>query len=548
MKNILCISILFIFLSIPVLGQELIIETGQKHVLSEQSRLDLDNFVMKDNSILIIEKTAELNLYAQRSEIGKNCKIIGIGISGKNGNDGGGGANGGRCSDGNKGQDGQAGTNGTDGVDIYISTKFILLGNLQIDSQGGRGGDGGYGGKGGDGGMGKAFCEGFGTCRGGNGKIGGIGGNPGIGGNGGDIVIEYDASGVTPLLNQQNKTANNSILTVNSRGKNGSIGIGGAGGKGGANERERCPLGYKVNSGSGTDAPKAPDGKIINDSSENGIISIKPFGNEKDFDDSNPSEEITESLGTDKTIKYYALIIAAQNYQKKGVRLLKNPISDAYDLQEVLHEKYFFNGGIEVVPDPTKVKLSTKIQSYCSKLNENDNLLIFYTGHGYWDKDRHAAYWIPVDGLPRNYVNEEGVKVVPYWTWYNLDDLKKEIRFSNGKHIYIVTDACYGGALFVDLKDPFERAPKEIKQYYSLKSRTALTPRLETVPDESIFASEYSNYLKNNKKDYLTATRIHADIVDIVTRQVNHSLRYDYVHGTGDKGGDFIFVKKRRRK
>ena len=69
-------------------------------------------------------------------------------------------------------------------------------------------------------------------------------------------------------------------------------------------------------------------------------------------------------------------------------------------------------------------------------INENDNILIYYSGHGVLDTASETAYWQPVDAE----MNRPA-------SWINEYQLKSELKAIKAKHVMIVADSCFSGAL-----------------------------------------------------------------------------------------------------
>ena len=77
---------------------------------------------------------------------------------------------------------------------------------------------------------------------------------------------------------------------------------------------------------------------------------------------------------------------------------LDQPINDATKIYEVLTQQYSFEKqNVTFLKNPTRANLIDAIDQLGDKVSPNDNLLIFYAGHGYWDADKRLGYWLPSD-------------------------------------------------------------------------------------------------------------------------------------------------------
>lgn len=86
--------------------------------------------------------------------------------------------------------------------------------------------------------------------------------------------------------------------------------------------------------------------------------------------------------------RYYALVIGNNGYQH--YRKLKMAVDDAKDVAAVLQDQYGFQ--TKLLLDANRQQILSALTNYRRELNQNDNLLIYYAGHGYNDKDADKAY------------------------------------------------------------------------------------------------------------------------------------------------------------
>ena len=93
---------------------------------------------------------------------------------------------------------------------------------------------------------------------------------------------------------------------------------------------------------------------------------------------------------------YYALIIANEKYENFDA--LSTPVVDAKELAKTLENKYKFK--TELLLNATRDEILDKFFEYRSKLKRNDNLLIYYAGHGDEDSVTKEGYWQPIGSKP----------------------------------------------------------------------------------------------------------------------------------------------------
>ena len=81
---------------------------------------------------------------------------------------------------------------------------------------------------------------------------------------------------------------------------------------------------------------------------------------------------------------YHALIIGVEDYTDNQINDLANPVSDAKKLYNVLTTKYTFaKENISLLLNPSKAEIIGTLHNLRTSIGKDDNLLIFYAGHGY---------------------------------------------------------------------------------------------------------------------------------------------------------------------
>jgi len=90
---------------------------------------------------------------------------------------------------------------------------------------------------------------------------------------------------------------------------------------------------------------------------------------------------------------YYALVIGNNRYQYWNP--LRNAIFDAQAVTDILKTRYGFK--VTFLKDATRLDILKALNNFRKSLKENDNLLVYYAGHGHLETDIDRGYWIPVD-------------------------------------------------------------------------------------------------------------------------------------------------------
>lgn len=130
--------------------------------------------------------------------------------------------------------------------------------------------------------------------------------------------------------------------------------------------------------------------------------------------------------------KYYALIVGNNNYA--SLSDLNTAENDAKALDRILREKYGFQ--TELLLNATRVDLLSALNRLQETLTPNDNLLVYYAGHGELDKVNQRGYWLPVDADANNTEN-----------WVSNSAISDYLDTMAAKHILVIADSCYSGTM-----------------------------------------------------------------------------------------------------
>ena len=176
----------------------------------------------------------------------------------------------------------------------------------------------------------------------------------------------------------------------------------------------------------------------------------------------------------------YALLFAVEDYDHWGK--LRNPIFDAVAIQQDLQDIYGFQ--VELISNPTQESIIGALRKYAEKeYTSEDQLLIFFAGHGYFDTTFEVGYFV----VKETQKPENDEARMSYFTHSEFRDI---IDRMSCKHIFLVLDTCYSGTFDPrnvprgEAEEGSERlSPTDIKRNFTYTTRWYLTSGNEIVSD-----------------------------------------------------------------
>ncbi|HET8707146.1 MAG TPA: caspase family protein [Pseudomonadales bacterium] len=257
------------------------------------------------------------------------------------------------------------------------------------------------------------------------------------------------------------------------------------------------------------------------------------------------SKEVKNALAVKADLnlgKYYALIIGNNAYQHFPA--LETAVADAKDTEEVLRTKYGFN--TTLLLNANRYQILSTLNELREKLTDQDNLIIYYAGHGEIDRVNNRGHWLPVDAEPNNPTN-----------WISNVQLADIMNAMQAKQILVIADSCYAGTLSqaamprVDIDMPAAQQEEWIKVMASARARTVLTSGgVAPVLDggggaHSVFAKALLETLRDNTK-IIEGYTLYRDVLEKVRKrsaQLNLEQIPDYAPAqhAGHEAGEFFF-------
>jgi len=180
-------------------------------------------------------------------------------------------------------------------------------------------------------------------------------------------------------------------------------------------------------------------------------------------------------------------------------------------------------------------------------LTEDDNLLIYYAGHGELDKVNMRGHWLPIDADSDNTAN-----------WISTVAITDILNSMSAQHVMVVSDSCYSGAMTrsslarLDAGMANKQRNDWLKAMLKARSRTVLTSGgLQPVMDggggqHSVFAKAFIKALNVNSQ-LLEGQTLYREVANnIVAIAADYGIEqvpeYAPIRHAGHEAGEFFFV------
>lgn len=245
--------------------------------------------------------------------------------------------------------------------------------------------------------------------------------------------------------------------------------------------------------------------------------------------------------------RYYAIVIGNQNYQ--AIENLQTPKYDAERAARILADKYGFK--VQILEDADDIQMLKALNDLNSVLKPEDNLLIYYAGHGarLTSGKAQSGYWLPVnaDAPPKDTF------------WVPNEQITAHLGRLPAKRVLVVADSCYAGLLSTDPGYLFSNDKVSYsKEYVAYKlpkrSRLLLTSGGDApVLDEgsggnSVFARAFLDELESNT-GILSSPELFGKVrkrveVSAAKNKFVQTPEFKSIKGAGHEVGDFFFIPR----
>ncbi len=247
--------------------------------------------------------------------------------------------------------------------------------------------------------------------------------------------------------------------------------------------------------------------------------------------------------------RYYALLIGDQRY--RSLDSLATPHADVERVARVLEDKYGFN--VRVLEDADDVAILRALNDLDRVLKPEDNLLLYYAGHGYrlGSPAGESGFWLPANADPP-----------PDDTyWIPTEQISAHLARLAARRVLVVADSCYAGLLSTDpdflfLDNNAQFSLDYVKFKLPKRSRLLLSsggdePVLDSGGNgDSVFARAFIDVLASNTA-LLPSPALFLEVkarmkTETAALHVQEQPEFKTIKGAGHEVGDFFFVPRTR--
>ena len=238
----------------------------------------------------------------------------------------------------------------------------------------------------------------------------------------------------------------------------------------------------------------------------------------------------------------YLLAIGIDAYEH--ITPLTNCVRDTQDFVEVLQTEYGFTADHTITlydAAATRSGILEAFESLSDTLTEQDNLLIYFAGHGYFKASNSIGCLAPVDA---------DMKAI--WTLIYNSVIRDYIRGIPAHHIFLVVDSCFSGDLILRSheEEDLTRATEAYADRVDAKpSRWGLAAgRIEKVSDgiagnNSPFNKALVTFLKTHNAHRFAVSELISHVSKITTYNADQTPIGGVLNKSGHQGGEFVFSR-----
>jgi uncharacterized caspase-like protein/predicted nucleic acid-binding Zn-ribbon protein len=241
--------------------------------------------------------------------------------------------------------------------------------------------------------------------------------------------------------------------------------------------------------------------------------------------------------------RFFALVIGNNDY--RHLPKLQTAVNDARAVSKLLRERYGFQ--VTTIENADRYAILSALNELRENLTEEDNLLIYYAGHGELDRVNQRGNWLPVDAEPNSTAN-----------WISNIQITDVLNAMSARHVLVVADSCYSGTLTRAAVAQLDAGMSQdlriawLRTMVAKRSRVVLSsggvqPVLDSGGgDHSLFAKAFLAVVREND-GVLEGQRLFREVSQRVAGSaaaaaVDQVPQYAPIKFAGHEAGDFFLI------
>jgi hypothetical protein len=240
--------------------------------------------------------------------------------------------------------------------------------------------------------------------------------------------------------------------------------------------------------------------------------------------------------------RYYAVVIG--NAQYENWPAVPSAEHDARAMQALLHDAYGFE--VTLLINAKRAKILSVLYAFSQTLGENDNLIVFYAGHGKRDLRNRHGWWLPADAA-----RDDDART----NWLPNQEVSDRLALAAARHILVLADASYVGDITrgAPLPAPSNMSAAQWTKYIDAVKKRRGRLALSSGADEPLPGSGGSSRFTatlievlRRQQGVVPASRIHREVVDALTSGTATSAvpTFAPLQSAFHEGVDFLFERK----
>ncbi len=218
---------------------------------------------------------------------------------------------------------------------------------------------------------------------------------------------------------------------------------------------------------------------------------------------------------------------------------LENAVNDAKSVKNALVSFYGIDSSnVHTLFDSScnRIEIDNLFRLLRHQIGENDRVVVYFAGHGYYDHDFDQGYWVTHEagnGQPSTYLANS--------------DITMYMKSFKSRHTLFIADACFSGTYYATSRGARTRTDR----LNSEKSRWMFcSGGEEKVADDyngsghSPFAFYLLQYLNEPPSKEFSISDLSTTVVKNVSLNSNQVPVAKPIQNAGDEGGEWIFKKR----